>query len=70
MAEYLALTELDPDKQSELFIGMNDLIVTEIVNIPLVHRALVAGYSVKLKGINSSGWESDVWQIADWTREE
>ena len=31
-----ALTELDPDKQVPLFIGMNDLVVNEVVRIPLV----------------------------------
>jgi peptide/nickel transport system substrate-binding protein len=64
-----ATTELDPAKQAELFIGMNDLVVNEVAQIPLVHRATVAGWSVKLKGINPSGWESDVWQISEWSRE-
>ncbi|RIK47264.1 MAG: peptide ABC transporter substrate-binding protein [Chloroflexi bacterium] len=65
-----ALTELDPEKQAELFIGMNDLVVNNVVHIPLVHRANVSGHSVKLQGIKSSGWESELWDLADWTRED
>jgi peptide/nickel transport system substrate-binding protein len=64
-----ALVELDPAKQAELFIGMNDLVVNEVVHIPLVHRASVVGHRADLTGIEGTGWDSNVWNIANWRLE-
>lgn len=65
-----ALTELDPDAQVELFIAMNDLLVNEVVDIALVHRASVTGISNKLRGYEPSPWAPDVHDIANWYFEE
>lgn len=65
-----ALTELDPEKQAELFIKMNDLIVMNHAAIPLVLRADVAGKARNLTIGEHSRWASDLYNIADWTREE
>jgi peptide/nickel transport system substrate-binding protein len=65
-----AVTELDEQKQIELFHGMNDLVVGDVVEIPLVHRADVVGASNKLKGYNPSPWTPDVRDIANWYFEE
>ncbi|MCO5176136.1 MAG: peptide ABC transporter substrate-binding protein [Thermomicrobiales bacterium] len=59
-------TELDPAKQAELFIGMNDLIVDDVATIPLVHRATPAGQTIKLVGNNPSPWTEFTWDIANW----
>lgn len=48
--------------QAEQFIGTNDLDFNEIVQVPIVHLARMGGFSVKLQGINSSGWESNLWR--------
>jgi peptide/nickel transport system substrate-binding protein len=61
-------TELDPERQSELFIGMNDLIVMDVCEIPLVHRAGVAAHAADLEDTNPSQWSSDIWWIANWRR--
>jgi peptide/nickel transport system substrate-binding protein len=63
-----ALTELDTDRQAELFIAMNDLVVNEIVEIPLVHRASVVAYANDLQNVEPSGWDSNIWQLKEWTR--
>ncbi|HEX5166456.1 MAG TPA: peptide ABC transporter substrate-binding protein [Thermomicrobiales bacterium] len=65
-----ALTELDPDTQVELFVGMNDLAVNDIAEIPLVHRADVVAAAKKLKGYNPSPWTTDLRDIANWYFEE
>jgi peptide/nickel transport system substrate-binding protein len=65
-----ALTELDPDKQVPLFVGMNDLIVNEVVRIALVQRAGVDGANKKLKGNNPSPWEPSTYDTRDWYFEE
>ena len=60
-------TELDPVKRAALFIRMNDLVVADNV-LPLLHRAKVAAVSTKLHA-PPSGWDNDLWNIADWWRE-
>lgn len=65
-----ARVELDEDRQVELFVAMNDLVVEEIVHIPLVHRADVVGVTNKLKGYKTSPWTPDVRDIANWYFEE
>jgi peptide/nickel transport system substrate-binding protein len=65
-----ARTELDPDRQAELFIAMNDIVVNDVVAIAEVHRANVTGVSNKLQGYNQSAWTSDTYDIANWYMEE
>jgi peptide/nickel transport system substrate-binding protein len=70
-ADYNALyqqaqVELDPAKQADLFIGMNDLIVNEVAQIPLVHRAQVVAHRADLTGVDGTGWDSNAWNIANW----
>lgn len=63
-----AQTELDPDKQAELFIKMNDLVVNNVVVIPLVHRNSVSGRAKNLTGLELSRWTDETWNIANWRR--
>jgi peptide/nickel transport system substrate-binding protein len=63
-----ALVELDAAKRNQLFIQMNDIVVKDIVHIPLVARKSVIGRSKTLKGVNVSPYDTDYWNIADWTR--
>ncbi len=65
-----ARTELDPDKQAELFIAMNDLVVNEVVRIGLVHRGGLEGYSNRIQGHTESSWEMAIYDIANWYAEE
>jgi peptide/nickel transport system substrate-binding protein len=62
-----AQTELDAVKRAALFIRMNDLVVADNV-IPLLHRAKVAAVNGKLKA-PQSGWDNDLWSLAEWYRE-
>lgn len=62
--------ELDPARQKELFIAMNDLIVTEVVNIPLIARPRVDGRVNRLKGQVPSAWSDETYDIANWYFEE
>jgi peptide/nickel transport system substrate-binding protein len=65
-----ASAELDPVKQAELFIAMNDLVVGEVVRIGLVHRNGLSGYSKRIRGHIHSSWELAVYDIANWYAEE
>ena len=62
-----AQTELDAVKRAALFIQMNDLVVADNV-LPLLHRAKVAAVNGKLKA-PQSGWDNDLWSLAEWYRE-
>jgi peptide/nickel transport system substrate-binding protein len=61
-------TEMDPEKRRQLFIQMNDLIIEEVVLIPLVDRAGVHGVSNALVGVDLTAWDSELWNIKDWRR--
>ena len=65
-----ATTELDPNRQAELFIAMNDLVVNEVVRIPLVHRSGADAVSSRLKGIQPSTFEPTGYDIENWYFEE
>ena len=64
-----AESELDPVKRAALFIRMNDLVIQNVVVIPVVWRPRVAAISHKLKDAVQSGWDSDFWQLQYWYRE-
>ena len=57
--------EVDPVKRAALFIQMNDLVIKNVVVIPVVHRSGVAAVSNKLH-VSPSGWDSYLWNLYDW----
>jgi len=57
--------ETDPVKRAALFIQMNDLVIKNIVVIPVVYRPSVAAVSSKLH-VLLSGWDSYIWNLYDW----
>ncbi|HYY16114.1 MAG TPA: peptide ABC transporter substrate-binding protein, partial [Gammaproteobacteria bacterium] len=64
-----AETELDPIKRAALFIQMNDLLIEDVVVIPLVWRSGVSAVSHKLRGMELTTWDSNLWDLAYWSRE-
>jgi peptide/nickel transport system substrate-binding protein len=64
-----AETELDPVKRAALFITLNDLVIQNVVVIPVVLRSQVAGVSLKLRDVAQSAWDSDFWRLPYWYRE-
>jgi peptide/nickel transport system substrate-binding protein len=63
-----AESELDPVKRAALFIKMNDLVIQNVVVIPVVFRPRVAAVSNRMR-VEQSGWDSDFWNLANWYRE-
>jgi peptide/nickel transport system substrate-binding protein len=63
-----AESELDPVKRAALFIKMNDLVIQNVVVIPVVFRPRVAAVSSRLR-VEQSGWDSDFWNLQNWYRE-
>jgi peptide/nickel transport system substrate-binding protein len=63
-----AETELDPVTRAALFIRMNDLLIEDVVVIPVVWRQEVSAVSHTLQGIGLSPWDSMLWDLAFWYR--
>jgi peptide/nickel transport system substrate-binding protein len=63
-----AAREMDPARRRQLFIQMNDMLIDDIVMIPIGHRAEVFGVSNTLQGVNLTPWDAETWNIQDWRR--
>ena len=62
-------TETDSAKRAQLAIQANDLLVQDVAAIPLVQRAAVtSGIAKSLRGVDPSPWDSDMYNVADWTK--
>ncbi|NJN83662.1 MAG: hypothetical protein HC802_16195 [Caldilineaceae bacterium] len=50
---------------------MNDINVQNFYQLPLVYRGSVSAHSNALQGVQmNGGWDSEMWNIAEWTRGE
>jgi len=63
-----AESELDPVKRAALFIKMNELVIQNIVVIPVVFRPRVSAVRNAMR-VEQSGWDSDFWNLSNWYRE-
>ncbi len=61
-------TELNPEKRQQLFVQMNDMLIEDVVMIPIVHVAIVEGASQTLEGVDLTPWDPSTWNIKDWRR--
>ncbi|MBI4636424.1 MAG: peptide ABC transporter substrate-binding protein, partial [Candidatus Rokubacteria bacterium] len=64
-----AEAEMDPVKRAALFVKMNDLVIQNVVVIPVVWRPRVAAISFRLRSSELCGWDSDFWNLHNWHRE-
>ncbi|HUF14909.1 MAG TPA: peptide ABC transporter substrate-binding protein [Acidimicrobiia bacterium] len=66
--QQLSETSLTDPARNELIIQLNDLMVQYAV-IPLVNRGSVSAFASTLDGyVDVNGWDSELWNIEDWTR--
>ncbi|WP_316174176.1 MULTISPECIES: peptide ABC transporter substrate-binding protein [unclassified Bradyrhizobium] len=63
-----AQSELDPVKRAAMFIKLNDLVVQDNYILPEINRKNCIGLKNGMV-VNKSGWDNDLWQIANWYRE-
>ena len=61
-----AENEMDAVKRAAMFIRMNDLVIQNVVVIPVLWRSGVSAVAAKLRGMDLSGWDSTVWHLAYW----
>jgi peptide/nickel transport system substrate-binding protein len=63
-----AESEMDAVKRAALFVRMNDLVIQNVVVVPVVGRPRVAAISNRLK-CEGSPWDSDFWALQNWYHE-
>ncbi|MGD9881014.1 MAG: peptide ABC transporter substrate-binding protein [Reyranella sp.] len=63
-----AQVEVDPVKRAGMFIKLNDMVINNVVVIPVVARPTVTAVSNQLR-VNLSGWDNNTWDIQDWYKE-
>jgi len=61
--------EFDPVKRAAMFVRMNDIVVGDVVVIPENWRRGSTAVSKQLRGMDLSGWDSNLWHLAYWYRE-
>jgi peptide/nickel transport system substrate-binding protein len=60
---------IDPAERARLAIELNDMLAQNVVNIPLIFRGDVSARANSLAGIDEiNGWDSQEWNIEDWSR--
>ncbi|TME29698.1 MAG: peptide ABC transporter substrate-binding protein [Chloroflexi bacterium] len=62
-------TETDEAKRRDLIIKANDLLVSQVVVIPMVARTQPTdGISKAIQGDVPNPWDSVLWNVADWVK--
>jgi peptide/nickel transport system substrate-binding protein len=67
LAAELAQTA-DINARAEIVKQMNDMLMQDYAIIPLIHRGSVSAWANTLLGVRHNAWDSEVWNIADWSR--
>jgi peptide/nickel transport system substrate-binding protein len=56
------------EQRGALAIQLNDLQVQSGSVIPLVHRGDVSAHALSLEGVLMNTWDTELWNVEDWTR--
>ena len=66
---YAQLEETRTGREREALVKLlNDLHVQSYFQIPLINRGFVSAHLNTLKGVRINGWDSELWNIAEWRR--
>ena len=63
-----ATVEIDPIKRTAMMIKLNEMVIADVVVIPVVARPAVQAISNKLTA-QMSGWDNNTWDIESWFKE-
>ncbi len=59
----------DVAKRQEIAKKLNDMVTKDSFTVvTLVHRGTLSAHSNALAGVKINAWDSELWNIADWTR--
>ncbi len=56
------------EKRAALAMKMNDMLMQARAMIPLIHRGDVSAHANSIVGVRMNSWDSQLWNVADWTR--
>jgi peptide/nickel transport system substrate-binding protein len=66
----LSSMALDDPARNETIQQLQDMVL-EVAVIPLVNRGTVSAFSNAIQGVGDlNGWDSEYWNIEEWTRSE
>lgn len=60
----------DTDARAAIARAMNDMLIQDFILLPLVDRGRVAAHANSLGGVRLNVWDSELWNIADWHRND
>ncbi len=58
------------EARAEVAKELNDMLVGSYAAIPLIWRGDVSARAESLQGVRMNSWDSELWNVADWTRAE
>ncbi|MCY4085998.1 MAG: peptide ABC transporter substrate-binding protein [Actinomycetia bacterium] len=67
LVKEISHTPIGPERAA-LVKRMNDILVQSYYEIPLVNRGAVSAHVDTLRGVRINGWDSELWNIAEWRR--
>ncbi|CZB21764.1 peptide ABC transporter substrate-binding protein [Candidatus Synechococcus spongiarum] len=67
--EQLRKTPIGPERQ-HLVKQLNDLVIQQGYEIPLVNRGITSAVAKSLRGFKANPWDSQLWNVAQWFRVE
>ena len=56
------------DERGALAKQMNDMLMQSYSIIPLIHRGNPSAHANTLEGVRMNDWDSEIWNIKDWSR--
>ena len=60
---------VDPAERGKIGQKLNDMLTKESnAIIPLIYRGTASAHSNTLGGVQMNAWDSEMWNVADWTR--
>ena len=60
---------VDPAARAEMGRRLNDMLTKDSnAIIPLIYRGTASAHSNSLGGVIMNAWDSELWNVADWTR--
>ena len=57
-----------PTERATLVKQLNDILVQNYYQLPLVNRGIASAHSKSLLGVRLNDWDSELWNIAEWRR--
>jgi peptide/nickel transport system substrate-binding protein len=62
------LVELNPDKAAQMWQQLNDLVINDYADVPLVDRKSTSAKAKTLTGPNLRAFDEQTWNIGEWKK--